>query len=75
MYTLYTAIEYKNSAGDLDYESLIGIPVPTQDIEDIKAAMFIMDVKIYKIESDNKVVYESVALRKITHRRSVRRWG
>lgn len=75
MYTLYIAIRYENSAGEPDYESLIGIPVPTKNISDIKTAMFLMDVTIYRISRGMETVYESVRLLEIMQRRVERKSG
>ena len=69
MYTINIAAEYQDEKGNPDYEGMIGIQVPTRNIADIKAAMFMMDVTIYRIEEDRKTVYESARLLEIMHRR------
>jgi len=69
MYQVIISEEYTNEKGNPDYEGSIGFPVPTKNIKDIKAAMFLMGVNIYRIESDNKPVYESARLLEITQRR------
>lgn len=70
MYTINIAAEYEDDDGNPDYEGMIGIQVPTEQIADIKAAMFLMEVTIYRIEEDRKTVYESARLLEIMQRRS-----
>ena len=68
MYTIYTAIGYKNHKNEMNYWKLIGIPVPTNNIKDIKAAMFLMEFEIYRIEKGGRTIYESTLLSKIMNR-------
>jgi len=75
MYTINIAEEYEDDEGNPDYEGMIGIQVPTEQIADIKAAMFMMDITIYRIEEDRKTVYESTRLLEIMQRRSEKRAG
>ena len=69
MYIINIATEYQDEKGNPDYEGMIGIQVPTEDIADIKTSMFLMGVTIYRIEEDRKTVYESARLLEIMHRR------
>ena len=69
MYIINIATEYQDEKGNPDYEGMIGIQVPTENIADIKTAMFFMGITIYRIEEDRKTVYESARLLEIMHRR------
>ena len=69
MYIINIATEYQDEKGNPDYEGMIGIQVPTENIGDIKAAMFLMGVTIYRIEIDMETIYASDLLLEIMHRR------
>lgn len=75
MYTINIAEEFENTEGNPDYEGMMGVQVPTENISDIMDAMFLMEVTIYRITEDMKTVYESVRLREIMQRRAERRAG
>lgn len=69
MYQVIVSDEYENDKGEPDYEGSIGFPVKTENIKDIKVAMFLLEITIYRIEKDNKPIYESDALLAIKERR------
>lgn len=70
MYQVIVSDEYENDKDEPDYEGLsIGFPVKTENIKDIKVAMFLLEITIYRIEKDNKPIYESDLFSAITKRR------
>lgn len=54
---------------------MMGVQVPTKNISDIKAAMFLMEVTIYRITKGMETVYESARLLEIMQRRVERKAG
>lgn len=71
MYQVIVSDEYENDKGEPgpDYEGSIGFSVKTENIKDIKVAMFLLEITIYRIEKDNKPIYESDLFSAITKRR------
>lgn len=69
MYQVIVSDEYENDKGEPDYEGSIGFSVKTENIKDIKVAMFLLEITIYRIEKDNKPIYESDLFSAVKERR------
>ena len=75
MYVIYTAAEGNGSDEGSNCKGLIKIPVPTENIKDIKVSLFLMGIEIYWIEEDHKILFESDRFLEIKQRRMEKRAG